>query len=216
MRKLRTALIILVLLALAMVPLLTKENQVAKEQHGWNLILVNDQYYIPNNYTVKLATLENGERVDSRIVSALNDMFEAAEKEDIYMVVVSGYRTGEEQQSMLDEKVEEYKEKVFWEPVAKRMAKKWVAIPGTSEHQLGIAVDINADAVNSSGTEVYEWLAKHAYEYGFVQRYPSDKADITGINYEPWHYRYVGEDAAKTMVEKNLCLEEYVESLERK
>lgn len=216
MRKLRTALIILVLLALAMVPILTKENQVAKEQHGWNLILVNDQYYIPNNYTVKLATLENGERVDSRIVSALNDMFEAAEKEDIYMVVASGYRTGEEQQSMLDEKVEEYKEKVFWEPVAKRMAKKWVAIPGTSEHQLGIAVDINADAVNSSGTEVYEWLAKHAYEYGFVQRYPSDKADITGINYEPWHYRYVGKDAAKTMVEKNLCLEEYVESLERK
>lgn len=216
MRKLRTALIILVLFALAMVPILTKQNQVAKEQHGWNLILVNDQYYIPNNYTVKLATLENGERVDSRIVSALNDMFEAAEQEDVYMVVADGYRTKKAQQDMLDEKVEEYKEKVLLEPVAKWMAKKWVAIPGTSEHQLGIAVDINADAVNSSGTEVYEWLAKHAYEYGFVQRYPSDKADITGINYEPWHYRYVGEDAAKTMVEKNLCLEEYVESLERK
>lgn len=112
----------------------------------------------------------------------------------------------------MDEKVEEYQKKVLLKFVAEYFAEKWVAVPGTSEHQLGIAVDINADSAYSTGAQVYTWLENHAYEYGFVQRYPSDKTDITGINYEPWHYRYVGKDVAKEMQEKNICLEEYIES----
>ena len=107
--------------------------------------------------------------------------------------------------------MEEYKEKVQVKFVARWYAEKWVAVPGTSEHQLGIAVDINADGINSSGSEVYTWLAEHAHEYGFIQRYPEDKTEITGINYEPWHYRYVGEDVAKEMFEEDVCLEEYIE-----
>lgn len=213
MRKLRAILVILVLVALLVLNLLMNRREVASEAHGWNLILVNEDYYIPKDYAVELVTLDNGERVAKRIHSPLQEMFEAAEAEGIFMVVADGYRTQEEQQEIMDEKVEEYQERVFVKPIAEWMAEKWVAIPGTSEHQLGMAVDINADAMRSSGPEVYDWLAEHAHEYGFIQRYPSDKVDITGISYEPWHYRYVGADVAKEIFEAGICLEEYIEKI---
>ena len=85
------------------------------------------------------------------------------------------------------------------------------AIPDTSEHQLGLSVDINADTDKCSSEKVYQWLDENAYKYGFVKRYPEDKTDITGISNEPWHYRYVGTTVAKIMKEENLCLEEYLE-----
>ena len=94
------------------------------------------------------------------------------------------------------------------------LAGKNVAVPGTSEHQLGIAVDINADEEKSKPDEVYNWLAENAHKYGFINRYPSDKTEITGIIYEPWHYRYVGRDAAEEIYKSGLCLEEYIETLE--
>ena len=90
------------------------------------------------------------------------------------------------------------------------MASEWVAAPGTSEHQLGIAVDINADKTKSTNDEVYAWLAEHAWEYGFILRYPKNKESITGTGYEPWHYRYVGKEAAKKIQQEGCCLEEYV------
>ena len=83
-------------------------------------------------------------------------------------------------------------------------------IPGTSEHQTGLAVDINADGINSAGYEVYDWLLSHAHEYGFIKRYPEDKVALTGISNEPWHYRYVGKSAAAEIHKKGLCLEEYL------
>ena len=92
---------------------------------------------------------------------------------------------------------------------AERTAKKWVAVPGTSEHQLGIAVDINADKTKSTNDEVYTWLAKNAHNYGFILRYPLGKEDITGSEYEPWHYRYVGTEAAEEIFNNHICLEEY-------
>ena len=90
------------------------------------------------------------------------------------------------------------------------MAEKYVAIPGTSEHQLGLSVDINADQTKCSSEKVYSWLDNNAYKYGFIKRYPSSKFYITGINNEPWHYRYVGKEAAATIKNQNLCLEEYL------
>lgn len=93
------------------------------------------------------------------------------------------------------------------------LAKEYVALPDTSEHQRGLSVDINADTTSCSSEEVYQWLDDNAYKYGFIKRYPSDKTEITGISNEPWHYRYVGKEAAKTMKEENLCLEEYLEKL---
>ena len=93
----------------------------------------------------------------------------------------------------------------------KKRAEKYVAIPDTSEHQLGLSVDINANTDKCSSEKVYQWLDENAYKYGFVKRYPEDKTDITGISNEPWHYRYVGKTVAKIMKEENLCLEEYLE-----
>ena len=93
------------------------------------------------------------------------------------------------------------------------MAEQWVAIPGYSEHELGLAVDINADKERSYGEEVYCWLAENAWRYGFILRYPQGKEEITGIDYEPWHYRYVGYEAAKTIYEEDITLEEYLEGI---
>ena len=93
---------------------------------------------------------------------------------------------------------------------AKKDAKKWVNPVGYSEHQTGLAVDINADGVTSTGEEVYTWLKEHAWEYGFILRYPDGKTNITGTDYEPWHYRYVGKDAAKVIHKKGISLEEYL------
>ncbi|PKK96998.1 MAG: D-Ala-D-Ala carboxypeptidase VanY, partial [Tenericutes bacterium HGW-Tenericutes-3] len=87
------------------------------------------------------------------------------------------------------------------------------AIPGTSEHQLGIAVDINADTNKSTNDQVFQWLNKNSYKYGFILRYPSDKTRITRTIYEPWHYRYVGKEAAEEIYAQGLCLEEYLEQL---
>lgn len=130
------------------------------------------------------------------------------------LFVREGYRTQEEQQQLLDEKIEAYENEGKSKSEAKKLAEQWVAIPGTSEHQLGIAVDINADTTKSSSDDVYSWLAENAHKYGFIKRYPSDKTDITGVINEPWHYRYVGKEAALEIYSQGMCLEEYIDTLE--
>ena len=162
------------------------------EDNGWNLILVNRDNYIPDDYEVELTKLSNGQKVDSRIYPKLQEMFDEARREGLGLFVAAGYRTREKQQELLDEKIREYENEGKTKKEAEKLAKEWVAVPGTSEHQLGIAVDINADTKISTRDEVYSWLSKNAYKYGFIQRYPSDKKDITGVINEPWHYRYVG------------------------
>ena len=94
------------------------------------------------------------------------------------------------------------------------MVEKYVAFPNTSEHQLGLSVDINADTSKCSSETVYTWLEENAYKYGFIKRYPTEKVEITGINNEPWHYRYVGEQVAGEMKANGLCLEEYIEQIQ--
>lgn len=191
------------------------------ENHGkilhsneWNLILVNKWNKIPDNYNVTLTVLSNGRRVDNRIYPELQEMFDAARAEGIYPVVGEGYRTADEQQALFTDKVREYMNMGFFEKAAEKMAGKWVALPGYSEHQLGIAVDINGDKIRSDNGEVYEWLAKNAYKYGFILRYPLDSENITSTKYEPWHYRYVGKKAAKEIYSEHICLEEYLERLQ--
>ncbi len=176
----------------------------------WNLILVNEENPLPVGYEFKGITLKNNEIVDERIYPALQKMFDDMRAEGIYPVVASGYRSKEEQQAILDEKIQAYRAEGYSDEKAVQKAREWVALPGTSEHETGLAVDINAENGKSEGDEVYEWLKNHAHEYGFIKRYPQDKTQITGISNEPWHYRYVGEAAAEEMTEKNLCLEEYL------
>lgn len=179
-------------------------------ENEWYLILVNKWNYLPDDYEVELTKLDNGESVDKRIYPDLQRMFDAARENGIYPIVASGYRTAQKQQSLMDEKITEYQSDGYSEKAAKKKAEKWVAIPGTSEHQLGLGIDINADGIHSTGNEVYQWLCQNSYKYGFIYRYPEEKTAITGIINEPWHYRYVGADAAEEIYKHGECLEEYL------
>lgn len=185
------------------------EEQIAEEE--WCLILVNKEHCIPDDYEVELVELSNGQCVDRRIYPALQEMFDTARSEGIYPVVASGYRTAQKQQSLMDEKIAAYLVEGNSLQEAKEKAEIWVAAVGTSEHQLGISVDINADGVHSAGSEVYEWLDENSYRFGFIKRYPEDKTEITGIINEPWHYRYVGKKAAAEIYRSGVCFEEYFE-----
>lgn len=177
----------------------------------WNLILVNKDHAVPKDYEVELTELSNGRKVDSRIYPELQQMFDDARAQGLGLFVREGYRTEEEQEEIMEERIQSYRSKGYSMAEAKKKAEEYVAIPGTSEHQLGICVDINADVSICDSEVLYSWLNDNAYKYGFIKRYPEDKISITGINNEPWHYRYVGKKAALEMKEKNLCLEEYVE-----
>ncbi|OZG69121.1 M15 family metallopeptidase [Bifidobacterium eulemuris] len=186
--------------------------QATYSEQQWNLIVVNRWNAIPDDYpTPTLTELDNGERVDARIYEDLQRMFDAMRADGLDPEVTAGFRTRKVQRQLMDEKIAEYREQGLSSKDAKEQAEQWVAIPGTSEHEIGLAVDINTR--NSTGAadsqDVYAWLADNAWQYGFILRYPSDKTDITGNMYEPWHYRYVGIDAAYAMHGTGQCLEEY-------
>ncbi|WP_334303596.1 M15 family metallopeptidase [Anaerotignum propionicum] len=183
---------------------------VNRTEEAWSLVLVNKWNPILKQPKMELTEVGKGQFVDERIYPYLQAMFDDARKKGIYPIVASGYRTQEAQQSIYNEKISVFKAQGLSSKEAKKEAELWVAIPGTSEHELGIAVDINADGIYSKGSDVYDWLAKNAHRYGFIQRYPAKKTDITGVSQEPWHYRYVGEKVATEIYNQNICLEEYI------
>ena len=178
------------------------------ESADWNLTLVNRSNPIPENWEVELVEVEGGERVDKRICEPLMKMLNDAKQANQGQLpeVVSGYRTSEKQQSLYEEKIKKYRWEGYSEKKAKELATQWVALPGYSEHQLGIAVDINGAVY-----DLYLWLQENSYRYGFIFRYPGEKTEITGTAEEVWHYRYVGEEVARRMYEQGICLEEYIE-----
>ena len=190
---------------------LTDPIQSSGEDTDWNLTLVNKWNPLPENYEVTLVEVSGGEMVDERIYEPLMEMLEAAKEDNLGQLplVVSGYRTQEKQKQLYDERVAEYEQQGYSEAEAMEQAGQWVAVPGYSEHQLGIAVDLNGATY-----DLYFWLQENSYQYGFIFRYPGDKTDITGTAEEVWHYRYVGVDAATEMYEQGLCLEEYLEQRE--
>ena len=179
----------------------------------WSLVLVNRWNPVPGGYEVNLVDAGGGERVDERIYAPLMEMLEAAKEANWNQLprVVSGYRTAEKQQQLYDEKIAEYRKQGYPDNEAEELAQEWVALPGYSEHQLGLAVDINGATY-----DLYFWLQENSYKYGFVFRYPGYKSEFTGIGEEVWHYRYVGVEAATEMYEKGICLEEYIDKMEGK
>lgn len=191
----------------------TEENPTEAAPKKENLILVNADNPIPEDYETELTVLSNGIYVASEIYPDLQAMFDDMRSQNIYPIVGEGYRTREQQQKMMDDKILSFQNSGYSYEQAVTEAEKWVALPGTSEHELGLAVDINADYTLSSNETVYQWLASYAHCYGFILRYPADKADITGIDYEPWHYRWVGREAAQKIYDSGLCLEEYLETI---
>jgi len=178
-------------------------------------ILVNCWNPIPENYAVELIALDNGQTVDKQCFDRLKEMLGACTDAGLQPVVCSGYRDIETQTRLYINKVQRLTDQGLSRREAENAAKTEVAYPGTSEHHTGLAVDIvdicnqNLDSTQEN-TAVQQWLMSHSWEYGFVLRYPDGKSEITGIIYEPWHYRYVGKEAAKIMYEQSLCLEEYV------
>lgn len=181
----------------------------------WNLILVNDKNPLPDTYTPRLKSLSNGLLFDERAVEQLNSMLAAAKREGLSPVVCSAYRSLEKQQNLFNNKVNKLMSKGLDAKEADIEARKTVSYPGRSEHNLGLAVDIVSleyQILNEKQADTKEakWLAKHCSEYGFILRYPKEKSDITGVAYEPWHFRYVGEVHAREIMKKGLCLEEYL------
>ena len=181
----------------------------------WRLVLVNPWNPLPEDYVPALTQLKNGQAVDERCYPALQEMMDACRAAGLEPLICSSYRTQEKQQRLFDNKVSHFVAKGLSEESARAEASKVVAIPGTSEYQLGLAVDIVDmdyqlldDA--QSDTPVQQWLLEHCWEYGFILRYPADKEAVTGIIYEPWHYRYVGKDNAKAIRDTGLCLEEWL------
>ena len=181
----------------------------------WTLTLVNPWNFLPAGYVPRLTQLKNGQAVDERCYPALQKMMDACRAAGLEPLICSSYRTQEKQQRLFDNKVSYFLAKGLSEEAARTEAAKVVAVPGTSEHQLGLAVDIvDADYQllddAQANTPVQQWLLEHCWEYGFILRYPADKEAVTGIIYEPWHYRYVGEDNAKAIRDSGLCLEEWL------
>ena len=171
----------------------------------WMYLLANPWNDI-GDYSPELAPLE-GQQFDVRVVGPMREFAEAARAEGLSVVLSSGYRSYETQTYLFNRKVSQYGEEV---------AQTIVARPGTSEHQTGLCCDITdryyemKDA-SLENTELYQWMYEHCSEYGFIVRFPKGKEDVTGIIYEPWHFRYVGPEAAAYIMEHDLTLEEFLE-----
>lgn len=193
-------------------PVVTSETARGDE---WYLTLVNPWNPLPEDYTLTLKKLSSGHSVDERCYPDLQEMMDACRMAGLSPVICSSYRSREKQQELFRNKINRLMAQGFSRNDAETEAAKVVAVPGTSEHQLGLAVDIvdlnnqNLDT-SQENTPVQKWLMEHCWEYGFILRYPNEKSGITGIIYEPWHYRYVGRDAAKEIYELGVCLEEYL------
>ena len=197
----------------------TNPKEVIPEKElPWNLTLVNFENKLAEDFEPKeVAEADNGYVTDARIADAAKKMIsDARAKDNVRIIALSGYRDYEYQKELFDNKVERLQQvKGYSVSKAREEAATVVAVPGTSEHQLGLALDL-VDArhvkLNESqeNTAAYKWLYKHCAEYGFIVRYPNGKTDITGIIYEPWHFRYVGVEAATYIMENNLTLEEYL------
>ena len=187
----------------------------AVSQEDWQLLLVNAWHKLPEDYHVELKTLANGLQVDARIYDDLNAMLTNCREAGLEPIVCSAYRTEDTQTRLYRNKVSRLLSAGWSRDTVEQEAARWVAPPGTSEHQTGLALDIvSADYQlldeQQAQTPEQQWLMAHCWEYGFVLRSPTDKCAVTGIGYEPWHYRYVGKEAAREMQQKGLCLEEYL------
>lgn len=178
---------------------------------AWMLILVNKDNPLPDGFTVEAFTeLRNSQKVDSRIYPELQSMFDDARAQGYSPYITSSYRSKEEQQAEMDQKINELLEEGKTQEQAKAEAATIVAEPGKSEHETGLAIDVGSDAGEEQQTALWAWLEENSYKYGFIVRYPENKQDITGVTNEPWHLRYVGVDAATAIHESGQCLEEYL------
>ena len=197
---------------LFLLPLTAFSEEDPEMELGGNLFLINLDHPIGKDYyprdLVEPKVLGGGEAIRMRpeAAAALEEMFDAAKEEGLYLAAVSGYRSYGQQASIFDRKLQK---------VDRQTAQRTVAPPGCSEHQLGLAMDVgrrsNTKLKASFGnTPEGHWLAENCYRFGFILRYKKEWEEITGYGYEPWHIRYVGVEHALRIQELDIPFEEYV------
>ncbi len=179
---------------------------------NWMLTLINKNYPLDKSYSMATGTVVEGSSItaDIRVAEAYRQMYNAAMSENIVLTPYSGYCSYQRQKVIYDNKVQAFLLQGLTEDEAKKSAEKRVEPAGCSENGAGLAVDVISASAGFSSTNEYKWLVANAHNFGFVLRYPEDKTEITGMIYQPWHWRYVGIDVATEMKEQNLCLEEYL------
>lgn len=178
----------------------------------WNLAIINTKYPLPDSYAPTLSNAINGSNIqlDSRVSERYAEMYAAAKLSGCVLTPYSGYHSYALQETNYNRKVNFYVNQGISAEEANQKASAQVLPAGCSEHNAGLAMDIVSASSDFINTKEYKWLCENAHNYGFILRYPEDKTAITGMNFEPWHWRYVGTQAAKEMKEKNQCLEEYL------
>ena len=189
-------------------------------QPDWQLLLVNDWNPLPAGYDsdVSFTTVTGGKQMDSRITDAVERMLKDASAYGL--AVVSAYRPKDEQNTLYWRKVKQYTDQGYSDLEAQKVGGTIVKRPGFSEHNCGLAMDVGGSGDYTleqtfANTAAYTWLIDHCADYGFILRFPEGKEDITGVIYEPWHYRYVGVEAAKYIMDNDLCLEEYLAQVQK-
>lgn len=174
---------------------------------GKYVLLVNHDIPVPESFVLDLVKNANGFQVDRNAKDPLEQMIKACKTAGFSCVINNTYRSKETQQNLWNRSVNSYMAQgMSYEQACAKTAEDTMT-PGHSEHQTGLAVDL--DGSNAA----YEWLAAHCWDYGFILRYPADKMEFTGIIHEPWHFRYVGEEFAQELKASGMCLEEYMQSL---
>ncbi len=188
------------------------------DKEDWRLLLINKQHPIPDDYEFTLGTIKGNMKCDERIIDDLLQMLQGAKRDGVNLVICSPYRDMNRQEVLFNRKIAAYMKKGMSYMAAYKTTAQTVTVPGASEHQIGLALDIICDSYASldagfGDTQAGKWLAEHSCEYGFILRYPKGKEYITSIEYEPWHFRYVGKEAAIQITEEGITLEEFVENL---
>ena len=173
---------------------------------GEYILLCNRWNPIPDDYEMQLVAIGKF-KMDATCADKMQKMIDEAKADGVTLKINNTYRSKQKQQSMWETRRVKYMGQGMTLAEANAYIGRSVAVPGTSEHQTGLGVDI------MGSQKVYDWLAKNSWKYGFILRYPDDKMDVTGIIYEPWHFRYVGEAFAKEVYDSGLCLEEYLQFL---
>lgn len=186
-----------------------------EETRPWYLMLVNQSHPMEDGYVPELANIDDAHQVDARVLEPLQNMLEAASDEGYSLYVCSAYRSVDRQKELFNESMIDYVNQGMTYYEAAIETAKSIAWPGESEHATGLAMDIvSSDYAGldekQGETDDQKWLMEHCYEYGFILRYPKDKSEDTGIIYEPWHYRYVGVEAALAIRDQGVTLEEYL------
>ncbi|MCM1365400.1 MAG: M15 family metallopeptidase [Faecalibacterium sp.] len=184
-------------------------------QEAWNLVVVNAGREIPSGYVPELKEILGcGKYLDYRVAPHYEDMYYAAKKDGITLTPYSAYRSYERQERNYNNLTNQYMTQYNLSKAdAAKKAATVILPPGTSEHNLGLAMDVCNTYDSFANSKEYAWLQKHAHEYGFILRYTKEKQPITGIVPEPWHWRYVGVEYAEKIKNSGLCLEEYLDSI---